>query len=32
MANKTMVVVPTYNEAANVRFLVDKLLSLNVAN
>ena len=32
MANKTMVVVPTYNEAVNLRALVDKLLSLNVGN
>ncbi len=32
IANKTIVVVPTYNEAVNARALVDKLVSLNVPN
>jgi dolichol-phosphate mannosyltransferase len=32
MANQTIVVVPTYNEAANLPALVDRLLSLSVPN
>lgn len=32
MANRTIVVIPTYNEAANLPDLVDKLLALNVSD